>query len=60
MTGRTNENASELTRFRSSFDQRLSLREDALFELCDATLCSRASVSSLRIVASHYLLSDLA
>src|ERR1022692_3115146 len=45
--GRTNENAAELTRFRSLLRQCLSPWGDALFELCDAALCSPASVGSV-------------
>jgi hypothetical protein len=45
--GRTDRATAELTGFRSSFHQCLSPWGDALFELCDAALCSPASIGSV-------------
>jgi hypothetical protein len=45
--GRTDAVAAELIGFRRSFRQCLSPWGDALFELCDAALCSPASVGSV-------------
>ena len=45
--GRTDEAAAELIDFRRSFHQCLSPWGDALFELCDAALCSSAPVGSV-------------
>src|SRR4051812_27931818 len=46
----------ELSRFRSQFYGCLTARADALFELCDALLCTEAPVKSLvdlTLVAEH-------
>jgi hypothetical protein len=45
--GRTDEAAAELIDLRRSFHQCLSPWGDALFELCDAALCSSAPVGSV-------------
>jgi hypothetical protein len=45
--GRTDETAAELIDFRRSFHQSLPRWGDALFELCDAALCSSAPVGSV-------------
>jgi len=45
--GRTDEAAAELIDFRRSLHQCLSPWGDALFELCDAALCSSAPVGSV-------------
>jgi hypothetical protein len=45
--GHTDEAAAELIDFRRSFHRCLSPWGDALFELCDAALCSSASVASV-------------